>query len=218
MIRHAIAALVVAGIMLTGAIPSARAQDRDYLTPDEVQQVRDAQEPNARLLLYAKFARMRLEYIDHLLSNEKPGRSILVHDTLEDYTNIIEAIDTVADDALRRKLDINASMKTVADTEKEMVAALEKVGAKPPADYARYQFVLNEALEATRDSAELSAEDLAARAAEVAAQQAREKKEREAVMTPDELKKKKAAEAEAQKNPPQKAPTLLKPGEKAAVE
>jgi hypothetical protein len=207
--RYAIAVVILAGV-----IPFARAQDRDYLTPDEVQQVRDAQEPNARLLLYIKFARMRLEFVDHLLGNEKPGRSILVHDTLEDYTNIVEAIDTVADDALRRKVDIGVSMKTVADSEKEMVAALEKIAAKPPADFARYQFVLNEALDATRDSAELSAEDLAARAEEVAAQQAREKKEHEAVLTPDELKKKKAEEAEAKKNPPRKAPTLLRPGEK----
>jgi hypothetical protein len=218
MIRHASAVLVAAAVMLAGAIPAARAQDRDYLTPDEVQQVRDTQEPNARLLLYVKFARMRIEYIDHLLSNEKPGRSILIHDTLEDYTSIIEAIDTVADDALRRKADIGVSMKAVAGAEKEMAAALEKVGEKPPADLARYQFVLNEALDATRDSADLSSEDLNARGAEVTAQQAREKKEREAAMTPDELKKKKADEAEAAKNPPRKAPTLLKPGEKPAVE
>lgn len=210
MIRYAIAMLTLAG-----AIPFAAAQDRDFLTPDEVQQVRDSQEPNARLLLYVKFARMRIEYIDHLLSNEKPGRSILVHDTLEDYTNIIDAIDTVADDALKRKVDIATSMKAVADAEKEMAAALDKVAAKPPADYARYQFVLSEALDATHDSADLSEEDQTKRASEVAAQEARDKKERESVMTPDELKKKQAEEAEAKKNPPRKAPTLLKPGEKA---
>jgi hypothetical protein len=206
--RYAIAVFILAG-----AVASVRAQDRDYLTPDEVQQVRDSQEPNARLLLYVKFARMRIEYIDHLLGNEKPGRSILVHDTLEDYTSIIESIDTVADDALRRKVDISASMKTIAAAENEMAAALEKVQAKPPADFARFQFVLNEALDATHDSADLSTEDLNARAAEVKAQEAREKKEREATMTPEELKKKKAEEAEAAKNPPRKAPTLLRPDE-----
>jgi hypothetical protein len=213
MIRYAIAVVILAGLG-----QSARAQDRDYLTPDEVQQVRDAQEPSARLLLYVKFARMRLEYVDHLLSNQKPGRSILVHDTLEDYTHIVEAIDTVADDALRRKVDIGVSIKTVADAEKEMVAAIEKIAAKPPPDFSRYQFVLNEALDATRDSADLSAEDLAARSTEVAEQQAREKKEREGLLTPEEVKKKKAEEAEAQKNPPRKAPTLLRPGEKAKDE
>jgi len=209
--RHAITMIVLAA-----AIGSARAQDRDFLTPDEVQQVRETQEPSTRLLLYISFARMRIEYINHLLSNEKPGRSILIHDTVEDYTNIIDSIDTVADDALRRKVDIAVSMKAVASAEKEMLAALEKVAAKPPADFARYKFVLDEALEATRDSAELSAEDLSARAEEVSAQAAREKKELEGSLTPDELKKKKAEEAEARKNAPRKAPTLLRPGEKPA--
>jgi len=209
-------AIVVA--ILTAAIPALRAQDRDYLTPDEVQQVRDAQDPNARLALYVKFAQMRLEYVDHLLSNEKPGRSVLIHDTLEDYTNIIESIDTVADDALRRKSDIGVSMKMVADAEKAMVASLEKLSDKPPKDFERYQFVFNEALDATRDSADLSSEDLNARGAEIADQQAKEKKAHEAELTPEELKKKQADEAEAKKNPPRKAPSLLKPGEKPPVE
>jgi hypothetical protein len=210
--------MAAAGIALAAATPCALAQDRDYLTPDEVQQVRDAQEPNARLLLYVKFARMRIEYVNHLLEDPKPGRSILVHDTLEDYTNIIEAIDTVADDALRRKVDITVSMKAVAAAEKELAASLEKISDKPAADFPRYQFALSEALDATHDSADLSEEDPTKRAAEVTAEQNREKKERESVLTPEELKKKKAEEAEAQQNPPRKAPTLLKPGETEKVQ
>jgi len=200
------------------ALSPLAAQDRDYLTPDEVQQVRDAQEPNERLALYVKFARMRIEYINNLLSKEKPGRSVLIHDTLEDYTNIIESIDTVADDALRRKADVSPAMKLVADAEKEMGAALEKITAKPPADMNRFEFVLNEAIDTTHDSTELATEDPSARSAEVAAEAAREKKEHDENLSPAELEKKKADEAEAKKNPPRKAPSLLKPGEKPAVQ
>src|SRR5436190_18989253 len=82
------------------------AQDREFLTPNEVDQIREAQEPNQRLLLYVQFARQRMDLLDQYLAKEKAGRSIFIHTTLEDYNKIIEAIDSVSDDALRHNLPL----------------------------------------------------------------------------------------------------------------
>jgi hypothetical protein len=207
--------LFAACALLCCALPAAAQSRRDFLTADEIEQVRLAQDPNDRLNLYVHFARQRLDQVQHLLQQDKPGRSALIHDLLDDYGKIIDAIDTVADDALGRKLNIELGMKAVTAGEKQMLEALEKIAETRPKDLARFEFVLEQAISGTQDSLQASQEDLQKRSDQVAAKEQREKKEIESMMQPKDLEEKKAAEkkaAEDQKGK-RKPPTLLRKGE-----
>jgi hypothetical protein len=198
---------------------SGFAQERDFLTADEIDQIREIQEPNARLKLYVVFARQRLALLQQFLSKEKPGRSALIHDTLEDYTHIIEAIDTVADDALVRKVRLDIGMKEVATAESEMLATLQKVQDTAPKDLSRFEFALKAAIDTTSDSKELSEEDVHTRTTDLEAQEKKEKQEKDALLgdkeKADNKKAKKDADATTDDGKPKrKPPTLYKPGEK----
>jgi aromatic ring-cleaving dioxygenase len=196
------------------AAPVVAQQQRDYLTVDEGDQIREAQDPNERMALYIHFAKQRLSQVDHWLAKEKAGRSVLIHDALDDYANIIDAIDAVADDALQRKLNVKLGLSAVVTAESEMLVRLQKIQDSRPKDMARYDFVLKQSIDGTNDSLDLARQDPAERAAAIAARQAKETKELEAAMTPTEREAKKAEDAKvAQEKEKKKAPSLLRPGE-----
>lgn len=190
------------------------AQDKDFLTGDEVDQVRLVQERNERLQLYMHFAKQRVDQVESLMKREKAGRSLMIHDLLEQYTKIIEAADTVTDDALKRKVDVVLGVKALADTEKGFLARLEKVRDSQPKDIARYELALETAIETTKDSMELAQEDLAARGQSVIDRATREKKERDALLSTKEQSEKKVSEKkDEEEKGKRKAPTLRRKNE-----
>lgn len=192
-----------------------RAQ-KDFLTEDEIERVRLIQEPNERLKLYLLFARQRIDQLDQLFSKEKAGRSVLIHDLLDQYSKIIEAMDIVTDDALRRGLLVDEGVQAVVKAQQGMLKKLEKFAELEAKDLSRYEFVLTTAIETTRDSIESSQEDLSARGRRVIEENKKDKQAREALMTAAEKEEKAAAEKKVEGDPKlkgRKPPTLRKKGE-----
>ncbi len=197
-------------------LPGLLFGQKDFLTEDEIERIRIAQEPNERLKLYTLFARQRVDQLGQLFSKEKPGRSLLIHDLLDQYAKIIEAMDIVVDDALRRGLLVLEGLQAAMGVERALLKKLEVFAGLEAKDLSRYEFALNTAIETTRDSISSSEEDLAERGKRVVDLSKQEKQERQALMTAAEKEEKAASERKIEGDPKlkgRKPPTLRKKGE-----
>ena len=199
--------LLTCALLLSLAVSA----QKDFLTADEADQIREMQEPNERLKLYLKFARPRIALVESFLSQEKAGRSSMIHEALDEYSKILEAIDTVSDDAIRRKVAIDVGAIELVKSEKEMLARLEKLKSNKTRDFTRYEDALANAIENTGASIELAELDSQARTRDVLTKDQQQKKEREALMTTKELEERKTEEKKVE--PKKKAPTLRRKGE-----
>ncbi len=194
---------------------------KDFLSSTEVDQVREVQEPVARIKLYLLFAKQRLDQVQSLMSRDRPGRSGEIRQLLEDYTSIVDAIETVSDDALARKGDLTLAPAAITDSENKYLAQLKKVQASTPRDLEMYDFELKEAIAATSDSLDSAKEDLDSRLRDVTTKVEKEKKEVQEVNSAErklgagsQSADKAEAAADQAAKPARQAPTLYRPGEK----
>jgi len=107
---------------------------------------------------------------------------------------------------------------------KKGVEALERVGTASlvelkrlrdshPRDLDRYDFVLTDAIDNTKDSLDLAHEGLDSRMRQVQERQEQEAAEKKAEMAPADGSAPKPSQSSSQQDTGRKAPTLLRPGE-----
>lgn len=152
--------LLIAALGLGLAAGSVCAQQPDYLTPEEVEKVRDAQEPNKRVALFLEFAAGRLLLFEKALAGapgQEPVRPYQLKDMLNDFIRAVDDSADALDTALNRGgADLRKTRVLLIKDGAEFLARLERAQKTEPGASEDLRYDLEDAVEAVRDLATLA--------------------------------------------------------------
>jgi chromosome segregation ATPase len=151
---------VAYGVLALVLMCPARAEKRrDPLNQLEIDQLRDtAQEPEARLKLYVKFARARLDSLEQARTDPKvTDRPQETHNRLQNFLDVYDELNENVDMFADRKDDIRKALKPIIEADTEFQAklrALKDSAETSKADAKPYEFLLGNALDTLDSSAQ----------------------------------------------------------------
>ena len=138
--------LILCGI--ANATPSS-AKD-DFLTREEINSIRDAEDAGGRVLLYLKFAQQRLDAAQEKTASWKEaGTWRAIQKSLAEYNFILEALEDALGDARQQRAPLGKPLKELENQGKHFLKVLQQLQNAP--NRSDYQFTLDEAVEMTQD-------------------------------------------------------------------
>jgi len=150
---------LLAAVLLTVAplVPAQRTGDP--LTPEEINQLRDAAlEPEQRLKLYVEFCRARLVALEQMRGDPKTtDRAQKTHAELEEFLAIYDELNDNIDNFVGRNDDLRKALKPVIEGDTDFQAklrALRDSANAAPEEAKQYEFVLSNSIETVDSSAD----------------------------------------------------------------
>jgi hypothetical protein len=158
-------AVAIAAILLCGGIAFAPAdaaaslragpqEVKDYLTQDESDKIRDAQNPSDRIKLFMTFAQDRLDKFEYEVN--RPTHEAQYDDILNNLMNgYVGCIDDAADQidaAQEKQADVRDAVKLMKAKDTEFLTKLQKFDQASGADFEAYRYTLEDAIEGTKEA------------------------------------------------------------------
>lgn len=206
------AILVLALLMsVTAPAKTARAQKPDYLSDEEEDKIRDAQEPSERIEVYLTLAQTRLDRIEEFCGkpmDPQYDNGAYIDHLLEEYISITEDLKNWIQDQYDRRGDMRKGLHKVLEMGPKQLDELRRIQQSPDAyaaDYAKslrdakdgFTDALDGATRALGDQVKLFGELKREEKAEAQSQKARTKEEKKRSKEEEKLRKK-----ERKQNPP----------------
>jgi hypothetical protein len=154
---RSVAALEAAPPRVAGA---AQLPKKDYLSPLEADQIRDAPTVSDRVKLFLTFAADRLHKIDYELQRKEKDRSWRerMASLINAYTGCVDDGADALEAGLEKQENLRPAVKEMDKRTKEFLPKLQELRATP--ELAEFKADLDDAIEATQDAAK-TAEDVA---------------------------------------------------------
>jgi len=190
---------------------AAGAQQADYLSDDEVDELREAQEPSERIEKYLSFAQTRLTRFDDFRGRRPdPEYDIpaYLNTQLDQFIHITDALKDWIEDHYDRRDDMRAGLKRAMEIGPHQLEQLRHVEQSPDPYAAAYGKSLSDAIDDFTDALDGAAKALSEQTklfgelkreekADAQAVKAREKDEKKRNAQEEKLRKK-----EHEKGPP----------------
>ena len=206
------AILVLALLMsLTTAGMTAWAQKPDYLSDDEEDKIRDAQDPSDRIEVYLTLAQTRLDRIEQFRSkpmDPQYDNGAYIDHLLDEYISLTDALKNWIQDQYDRRGDMRKGLQKVLEMGPKQLDGLRRIQESPDAyaaDYAKslrdarddFTDALDGATKALGDQVKMFGELKRNEKAEAQAEKVRTKEEKKRSKEEEKLRKK-----ERKQNPP----------------
>jgi hypothetical protein len=199
------AILVLALLMsVTAPAKAALAQKPDYLSDEEEDKIRDAQEPSERIEVYVTLAQTRLERIEEFRSkpmDPQYDNGAYIDHLLDEYVSITEDLKNWIQDQYDRRGDMRKGLHKVLEMGPKQLDELRRIQQSPDAyaaDYAKslrdakddFTDALDGATRALGNQVKLFGELKREEKADAQSQKARTKEEKKRSKEEEKLRKK----------------------------
>jgi hypothetical protein len=143
--------LIVPLLILCGIVSAAISSEKDeFLTSDEINSIRDAEDGGKRVLLYLGFAQVRLDAArEKTASWKEAGAGREIQKNLAEYNSILEALEDALEVARQQRAPLGKPLKELENQGNHFLKVLRQLQNAP--NRSDYQFTLDEAVEMTQD-------------------------------------------------------------------
>jgi hypothetical protein len=147
--------LALTVLLMAAAALALGAQKDDYLSDEEEEKVREAQEPSARIEVYLAIAQTRVERVDEFrIKPVDPAYDVggYIDKQFDQYIRVTDDLKNWIDDQFDRRADMRAGLKKLLETGPTQLEHLRQIQQSSDPYSADYRKTLGDAIDDFNDA------------------------------------------------------------------